>query len=82
MPNPLSLSFYLQILDNHTTSLPQGDIMWPLTSLCQGEPGYVIGGIGDGHYAPGRKGEPGSSVSIHNTDPKTTLFYKGLIKAL
>uniref|UniRef100_UPI001EAEAD9F collagen alpha-1(VII) chain n=1 Tax=Oncorhynchus gorbuscha TaxID=8017 RepID=UPI001EAEAD9F len=27
----------------------------------RGEPGYVIGGIGDGHYAPGRKGEPGSS---------------------
>ncbi|XP_045081348.1 collagen alpha-1(VII) chain-like [Coregonus clupeaformis] len=27
----------------------------------RGEPGYVIGGIGDGHYVPGRKGEPGSS---------------------
>ncbi|KAJ8007238.1 hypothetical protein DPEC_G00115460 [Dallia pectoralis] len=27
----------------------------------RGEPGYVIPGLGDSHYVPGRKGEPGSS---------------------
>lgn len=35
-----------------------------LIIFTQGEPGYVIAGT-DSNFVPGRKGEPGSSVSLH-----------------
>lgn len=35
----------------------------------QGEPGYVIAGT-DANFVPGRKGEPGSSVSFREGKKK------------
>lgn len=41
----------------------------------QGEPGYVIAGT-DANFVPGRKGEPGSSVSFREGKKKEKNYPK------